>query len=178
MTRLPAGKWGDSLMLSWDTALSPGELSDYSVCVVLQVRGEAAWVLDVVRGRFDYPTLKRKALELYRHWSRIGKCRLVIEERGSGMSLIQDLRDQYIFPIAVRPSGDKVMRMHAQTARIESGAVFLPKRAAWLEEFRREIMAFPHARHDDQVDAFSQALDRAFNHRPPRAVISTFQNHG
>jgi predicted phage terminase large subunit-like protein len=47
-----------------------------------------------------------------------------------------------------------------QTARIEAGAVWLPSRAAWLGEFRREISAFPRGRHTDQVDAFSQALRR------------------
>jgi predicted phage terminase large subunit-like protein len=53
--------------------------------------------------------------------------------------------------------------MNAQTARIEAGSVSLPKRAPWLDEFRREILAFPAGRYTDQVDAFSQALDRAFN---------------
>ena len=35
------------------------------------------------------------------------------------------------------------MRMNAQTARIEAGSVLLPRRAGWLDEFRREILAFP-----------------------------------
>jgi predicted phage terminase large subunit-like protein len=89
----------------------------------------------------------------------------VIENKGSGMSLIQDLRDENIYAIKVDPAGDKVMRMNAQTARIEAGAVSLPRSASWLDEFRREIMAFPAGRYTDQVDAFSQALDRAFNRR-------------
>ena len=42
----------------------------------------------------------------------------------------------------------------------------IPRRAAWLDEFRKEIMAFPAATFDDQVDALSQALDRAFLYRP------------
>ena len=41
----------------------------------------------------------------------------------------------------------------------------IPRRASWLDEFRKEIMAFPAAKYDDQVDALSQALDRAFLHR-------------
>ena len=91
------------------------------------------------------------------------------------MSLIQDLQNQHIYPIAVQPVGDKVMRMHAQTARIEAGAVFLPRRARWLDEFRAEVLAFPRAKHDDQVDAFSQALDRAFNYEPPVAMCGVFE---
>ena len=41
----------------------------------------------------------------------------------------------------------------------------VPRRASWLDELRKEIMAFPAGKYDDQVDAFSQALDRAFSHR-------------
>ena len=37
------------------------------------------------------------------------------------------------------------------------GSIRLPRRAAWLEEFTSELLAFP-GRHDDQVDALTQAL--------------------
>lgn len=57
------------------------------------------------------------------------------------------------------------MRMNQQTARIEAGSVFLPKQAPWLDEFRRELLAFPAGRYSDQADAFSQALNRAYNRR-------------
>jgi len=171
----PAYRPGDRIILSWDTAMSPSQLSDYSVCVVLLIRREAVFVLDVVREQLDYPNLRRRVLELYGYWrSASPNALLVIENKGSGMSLIQDLRSQYIHPIAVDPSGDKIMRMHQQTARIESGAVFLPVRARWLDEFRREVLSFPHGRHDDQVDALSQGLSRAFNYRPAVAATGSY----
>jgi predicted phage terminase large subunit-like protein len=81
------------------------------------------------------------------------------------MSLIQDLRAGGISAVAVDPEGDKVIRMSAVSARIEAGAVILPRHAPWLDEFRTEMLAFPNGRHDDQVDALSQGLARAF--RPP-----------
>jgi predicted phage terminase large subunit-like protein len=61
---------------------------------------------------------------------------------------------------------DKIMRMNAHTARIEAGCVHLPLRASWLDDFRKELMAFPAGKYDDRVDALSQALDRAFIRRP------------
>jgi len=171
----PVYRPGDRIILSWDTAMSVNELSNYSVCVVLLVRREAVFVLDVVREQLDYPNLRRRVLDLYGHWRKVSpNALLVIENKGSGMSLIQDLKSQYIHPISVDPSGDKIMRMHQQTARIESGAVFLPLRAHWLDEFRREVLAFPHGRHDDQVDAISQGLSRAFNYRPPVATTGSY----
>src|SRR5262249_61539297 len=76
----------------------------------------------------------------------VNRYELVIENKGSGMSLIQDLRDENIRAIKVDPEGDKVMRMNAQTARIEAGSVSLPRSASWLDEFRREIMFVATAR--------------------------------
>jgi len=161
----PAPASGDRIVVSWDTAMSARELSDYSACVVLLVRNGTAFVLDVVRERLEYPALRRKVVDVHRRWCNLADYILLIENKGSGMSLIQDLRRDSIHAIGVDPEGDKVMRMNAQTARIEAGAVSLPRRAPWLEEFQREIMAFPNGRHDDQVDALSQALKRAFQRR-------------
>ena len=162
---------GDNLIVSWDTAMTAGELSDYSACVVLHVKGENAFVLDVVRERLDYPDLRRKIIDVHRRWRNVtSSYALLIENKGSGMSLIQDLKGEGIRAIAVKPEGEKVMRMNAHTARIEAGCVHLPRLASWLDEFRKEIMAFPAAKYDDQVDALSQALDRAFKYR--RGVIT------
>jgi predicted phage terminase large subunit-like protein len=157
----------DRIIVSWDTALSAKELASFSACVVLQVRGETAYVLDVIRERLEYPDLRRKAIEVHKLWRyAANRYELVIENKGSGMSLIQDLQQQGIPAIAVDPVGDKVMRMNQQTARIEGRSVWLPKQAPWLGEFCREISAFPAGRHSDQVDALSQVLSRAFN--PPQ----------
>jgi len=49
--------------------------------------------------------------------------------------------------------------MSACSARIESGSVFLPRQAAWLDEFRAELLAFPSGSHDDQADALSQLIN-------------------
>ena len=119
----------------------------------------------------NIPDLKRKVIAVYRNW-RSANCELVIENKGSGMSLIQDLKRDGINAIAVDPEGDKTMRMNAQTARIEAGSVLLPRQAAWLDDFRVEILPFPAGRHSDQVDAFSQALHRAFNARPSECRVA------
>ena len=78
------------------------------------------------------------------------------------MKLFQDLRSEQIFGIGVKPTSDKIVRLNAHTARMEAGALHLPREAPWLSDFRRELLMFPAGRYDDQVDALSQALDRAF----------------
>ena len=47
--------------MSWDIALSEMESGDYAACVVLLIREEVFFVLEVVRGRFPFETLKRKS---------------------------------------------------------------------------------------------------------------------
>jgi predicted phage terminase large subunit-like protein len=128
--------------------------------VVALKRGEAVYLLDLWRGRVEYPDLRRKVIAMHREWRNM-PCRysLLIEDKGSGMSLIQDLKSsEQIYAIPIKPEGDKTMRMYANTAKIESGAVYVPRRASWLDAFRHEILAFPAGRTDDQVDALSQAL--------------------
>jgi pimeloyl-ACP methyl ester carboxylesterase len=73
---------------------------------------------------------------------------LLIEKKGAGVSLIQDLHHENIYAIGIDPDGDKILRMEAQTARIEAGAVYLPRNAPWLDEFKKEVLSFPKGRHD------------------------------
>jgi predicted phage terminase large subunit-like protein len=143
------------IFISWDTAMKATELSDYSVATVWGKWIDFYYLLDVVRLRLDYPSLRRKVLEMRDHWHRPT---ILIEDAGSGTSLIQDLRAQGIAAVPIKPESDKVVRMSAQSAKIEGGYVYLPQRAAWLDDLRTEILAFPHGLHDDQVDSISQAL--------------------
>jgi predicted phage terminase large subunit-like protein len=62
-------------------------------------------------------------------------------------------------PIGIKPEGDKVVRMEAQSARFEARQIHLPRDAPWLSEFLHEILGFPHTRHDDQIDSVSQFLN-------------------
>jgi predicted phage terminase large subunit-like protein len=168
----PIPKPSDRTIVSWDTALSARELSSYSACVVLNVRGESAYVLDVFRDRLEYPDLKRMVLKLHRRWKDYtANYSLLIENMGSGMSLIQDLKQEYIHAIGIQPKEEKAIRMNAQTARIEAGSVHIPRQASWLEDFFQEVLAFPVSRHTDQIDALSQALKHAFNKRGPDFVM-------
>jgi predicted phage terminase large subunit-like protein len=162
---------GDSVIVSIDTAMSGSELADFSAAVVLQVRGDSAYVLDVLCQRLEYPDLRRKVIELNRHWRCMpARYCLLIEDKGAGTSLIQDLKRENIHAIGIKPEGDKIIRMQKQTARIEAGSVFVPRQAPWLDKFRAELLAFPAGRHDDQVDALSQGLEYAFTKRPQARV--------
>jgi predicted phage terminase large subunit-like protein len=88
--------------------------------------------------------------------------RVLIEDAGPGMNLLQDLNLEMPLgmtrPIGVKPEGSKQDRVATQSAKIEAGQVHLPKDAPWLHDFLHELLGFPNARHDDQVDSVSQFL--------------------
>ncbi len=162
----PEKEGNDRVIMSWDTASKAEEINDYSVCTTWQEGGGRYYLIDVVRRRLEYPDLKRLVVEeAHRHGADV----VLIEDKGSGIHLIQDLqRDGVVMPIAIQPEGDKVTRMSAQTAKIEDGHVLLPERAPWLQDFQTEILQFPRGRHDDQVDSLSQFL--AWISRPTREI--------
>ncbi len=51
---------------------------------------------------------------------------------------------------------DKLDRFIPQTDWIKSGKLVIPTDKPWFDEFRRELLAFPDAVKDDQVDALTQ----------------------
>ncbi|MEY3703671.1 MAG: hypothetical protein RLZZ561_1291 [Pseudomonadota bacterium] len=153
------------IVQSWDTASKADEHHDYSVCTTWGIRGDDLFLLDVERDRLDFPSLKRRIVELARQW---GPRTILIEDKGSGTALIQQLRSEsngITYPTAFDPKDDKLTRLHAQSAWIEAGHIWLPEQASWLEELRVEIASFPQGRNDDQVDSISQFLAWHFSRR-------------
>jgi predicted phage terminase large subunit-like protein len=148
----------ERIVLSLDTAFKAGASNDYSVGLVLGVGRTGYYVLDIWRGKVEFPELKRKVDMLATRWPSLDV--MLIEDKASGQSLIQELQTNSRLPVrAIKVDSDKVTRAHAVTALVEAGRVFLPRDASWLTDFVEEISAFPAAPHDDQVDAFTQALN-------------------
>ena len=156
-TTLPKRQdFGPQIVQSWDTASKGGELNDYSVGITAMVHEDEIHIIDVVRERLEYPALKKRIIA---EKERYGANEVLIEDKGSGTSLIQELRNDFVYAIDIQPEGDKVVRMAACSAQIERGSVLLPTSAHWLDELKSELLAFPNGTHDDQVDALSQLLN-------------------
>ena len=120
------------------------------------IKGKHVYLLHVLRKRLNYPELKRAVREQAEvHGATV----ILIEDKASGTQLIQDLVYEGLSIVkGVTPSGDKIMRLHAQTATIENGFVFLPDTAPWLAEYVQELTTFPKAKYNDQADSTAQAL--------------------
>ena len=146
-----------SIVQSWDTAVKADQIHDPSCCITFGMKQDGHDVLDVTVARMEYPDLKRKVMSHAQAW---GADAVLIEDKASGQSLLQDLRRETALPlIAIEPRGDKVTRIVGCSAIIEAGKVRLPEHAHWLEAFISELLLFPNAIHDDQVDALSQYLN-------------------
>lgn len=85
---------------------------------------------------------------------------IYVEDKANGSAIIDMLVREFTGVIPVSPEGGKHSRAAAVSHLIENGQVWLPKFETWVEEFLKEAGAFPAGKHDDQVDAASQALNR------------------
>ena len=149
----------DWVLQSWDTACKVSVANDYSVCTTWKLIGGNFYLFDVFRKRLTFPQLKQAVIEQHtRHqpWT------VLIEDQASGTSLIQQLVSENVCGVEgyrPAPGSDKRTRFEAQSTKFESGRVYLPTQAPWLDEYVREITGFPGSKYDDQVDSTSQALE-------------------
>jgi predicted phage terminase large subunit-like protein len=145
------------IVQSWDTAYKKGTENDFSVCTTWAVADNGYYLLHLWRGRVDFPELKRVLVSLAEKWKPNA---ILVEDRASGQSLIQELKNSTALPIIpVKVDSDKQTRAQAVTPLMEAGKIFLPESAPWVSDFIEEMACFPNGIHDDVVDSTTQALN-------------------
>jgi predicted phage terminase large subunit-like protein len=155
------------IIQSYDTAYSKKETADFSVITTWGVfqpsedSGPNLILLDVKRGRWDFPELKRIAKDEYDHWQPDN---VLIEAKATGVTLQQELRKMGIPVTMYTPGGrragtDKISRANSVAPILEAGMVWAPDRE-WAEALVEECAAFPNGDNDDMVDSTTQALMR------------------
>jgi predicted phage terminase large subunit-like protein len=162
--RLPDRKNVRKVVLSVDAANTVKERSDFSVILVwFQDENRNHYLADVVRKKVELTALKTLIQNTARQWDADA---ILVEAKGNGLAYIQLFKDPSekapapIIPIDVN-NQTKEFRFDKVSPVIQAGHVFLPTRAIWLPDYEKELVAFPHGKHDDQVDATSQYLDWA-----------------
>ena len=135
-----------------DMAHTTKSSSDYSVVLTAVTDGLNLWVLDVQRLRVEYPELEEAVVLT----GQSSKLPIYVEDTPGTKPLIQRLQRALpgVLPLSLQ-GRDKESRARAASPYVRSGNVYLPLHAPWADEFIEELAAFPKARHDDQVDAFS-----------------------
>jgi predicted phage terminase large subunit-like protein len=156
------------VVISWDCADSVAATADYSVGTVWGYDGACWRLLDVIQVRLGYADLLARVRSERKRW-RADK--ILVENASVGPAILdmlsQDTRCQsdprhhapWCVRQVIKPRVGKAERYAMASEPLYSGRAKLPRDAPWLDDLRKEMMGFPNARHDDQVDSLSQFLN-------------------
>ena len=168
------------IVQSYDTAFTEKTTGDPTGCQVWGVfeheKKRHALLLDCWNEHLGYPALKQRAMDDWQ--ARYGGEKLnvmkpsrkpdiiLVEAKGSGQSLLQDLRQSNIPAVAYNPGkADKVARTHMATPLLEADIFWVlesTKHAGrprtWAQPFFDQLEQFPAGEHDEMVDCWTQAV--------------------
>jgi predicted phage terminase large subunit-like protein len=133
-------------------------------------------LLDMQRVRVEHA---EHAALVRRVWDRWQPAWVGIERQMATLSLFDEVQRKGVVVRWLKPDKNKIARAETAVAITDAGRVWLPDEAAWLDEFLAEVVSFPVAAHDDQVDVLSYAaaelVKRTVSPRHVRKVPSTFE---
>ena len=148
---------------SYDTAFLKKQTADYSAITTWGVFREtedspqSLILLDSLKGRYEFPELKRLAYDQYLYWKPET---ILVEAKAAGLPLIAELRRQGLPVADYSPNRgqDKHARVNAVAPLFESGRIYAPKEREFAQEVIEECAEFPYGDHDDLVDSTTQAI--------------------
>lgn len=170
------------IIIATDTAISIKESADYSCFIVGGIsQDNKLHILEILHGKWEYPELKKTALNLYNRWQlekrETSASGFYIEDKASGQQLIQDFRAIGLPVIPIEVTKDKLTRVEEVLEYIASGQVLLPEAKGYSNN--RELLAECEAfsrdmshTHDDMVDT----LVHLINNTIAKRQITVFDN--
>lgn len=165
---------GRRILIGVDVAATVNTRSDYSVAVVMAVKGGGAKleadILEVYRAQVEIPALCAELEQLQKKWS----APLIVESVGVGKAVPQLLKQigQRLRVHEITPKADKFLRAQSLAAAWNEGRVRVPADGAWVRDYLAELLNFTGVRddHDDQVDATSHCFNHALATAPIRPL--------
>ena len=166
---------------SYDCAFTEQTTGDPTACTVWAMFTHAgcrnAMLIDAWDEHLSYPELRSKAIKDYN--TEYGGTsvkdglrrsrkpdRVLVENKASGQSLLQDLRLAKVPAVAYNPGrADKISRAHQAAPTLELGLLWVPESAknvghavSWAQPFIKQVGKFPVVAHDDYVDTLTQVV--------------------
>jgi len=167
------------IVQSYDSAFTERTQGDPTGCCVWGVfeyeKRRNVLLLDCWNEHLGYPALKQRVMDDWK--ARYGGEKdnvmkpsrkpdvVLVEAKGSGQSLLQDLRLSNIPAVPYNPGrADKVARAHISTPLLENGVFWVLESAknrgkprTWVQPFLDQLEQFPAGEHDEMVDCWTQA---------------------
>jgi predicted phage terminase large subunit-like protein len=147
----------ERIVQSWDMTFKATRGS-YVVGQAWGVAGVHYYLIDQERGRWGF---NESVAAIKRLTARHPECiEILVEDAANGPAIIDHLKNTINGIVRIRPDGSKEARLSAVSPLFANGQVFVVDGPAWVDGYEAELLTFPMAANDDQVDATSQALRR------------------
>lgn len=140
-----------------DPAFTRSKRSDFTAMAVWAVAPtdpHSLILLDLKRVRVEHADHAPLIKEL---WDRWKPAWVGIEKQMATLSLFDSAQRSGVVVRWLTPERNKVARAETAVALVDAGRVHLPAHASWLGDFLDEVVTFPVAAHDDQVDVLAYA---------------------
>lgn len=150
----------DKVITSWDMTFKETAQSDFVVGQVWGCKDANFYLLDQVRKRMSFVDTVNAVIDLANRWPKATK--KLVEDKANGTAVIDMLKNAVTGICPINPTESKQARASSVTPLWEAGNVHLPHPSIypWVKtELVPELLYFPGGKHDDQVDAMSQALN-------------------
>ena len=156
-----------------DYAVSDGK-GDYTVHGVIGVdKDDNIYLLDWWRGQTDSMVWVEMLMDFMAahkplQWAE--ESGVIAKSMGGLIEKRQKETKNYCYRMNLASVGDKSTRAQGIRGRMAAGKVFFPKDAHWTTDLINEMMSFPNAKNDDQVDVlgmFGRMLDQITGGRKP-----------
>lgn len=146
----------DEVIQSWDMTFKDTSGSDFVVGQVWGRKNASFYLLDQHRARLSFTDTIPCVLDFRARYPEASA--VLIEDKANGPAVISTIKNHVPGVLPVQPDGSKVSRAFAVTPFWQAGNVYLPANAPWRSDFDLELVSFPNAANDDQIDAMTQAL--------------------
>ena len=165
------------VVMSLDTAFTERTQGDPTACIIAGIfdykQRDCLMILDCWTEHLGYPALRKRVMDDWQeHYGVRDEQKghrpdvALVEAKGSGLSLLQDLRQSNVPVVSYNPgNADKISRAHQVAPIVELDCVYVPESRkrpnefmTWAAPMLDQLTKFPAAEHDDLVDSFTQLI--------------------
>jgi predicted phage terminase large subunit-like protein len=177
----PAVNDFELILISVDSSFKDAAGSDFCAGQTWGIRQAERWLFPdgYLLAKMAYPEFREAVRNMKRRHPEAS--RILIEDAANGPAVIAELRGEIAGITAVKAEGGKISRAWAASGDQSAGCCFLPDPsiAPWILGFVHRCAMFPaninKPGSDDDVDAFTQALNWVRAHAPRFGLIEFLQ---